>query len=74
MVADVMVMVRRSWARMMVIRPVASAIVTRSGGRVMVSRCVARIRVRKRESERVRSTVTEVIMWQECEGRRCVCV
>jgi len=67
------VMVRRSWARMMVIRPVASAIVTRSGGRVVVSRCVARIRVRKRESERVRSTVTEVIMWQE-EGRRCVCV
>jgi len=34
--------------------------------RVIVSRCVARIRVR--------STVTEVMMWQECEGRRCVCV
>ena len=66
MVADVMVMVRRSWARKMVIRPVASAIVTRSGGRVIVSRCVAGIRVR--------STVTEVMMWQECEGRRCVCV
>jgi len=32
------VMVRGSWARMMVVRPVASAIVTGSGGRVTVSR------------------------------------